>query len=394
MVKFVFSLSAMAFQKVFWASVFFTFLHSLLFIVAVDVTNMTIDEYVNYINPPALHNYEDEFGDSILCVKHSDQISLNPEGHSKKSSDISYKGLNISVKRCPEGTISVREIKHQHVERAGSVARFLGQTKSLDASDDDSVQEYAYVQFNAGAATKAEAFINTWSPYVTSDAIYSRSQMWVMSADQTQILVSGWQVYPELYQDERPRLFTYWTADGFETSGCYDLSCPGFVVASGSQIQPGSPIKDISIDGGTQYSFSLRMSLEIQSNTPVWALYASNNLVGYWNTSFIPSLGKFGDQVAFGGEVKFHSKGAGTPHTNTDMGSGHFPGSGDKKVAHIREIKISDTSGKEIDPSSEIMHNHKECYDVQYNVYEEPYGHTIFFGGPGGDVPQCHNIGI
>ncbi|GLJ13211.1 hypothetical protein SUGI_0207790 [Cryptomeria japonica] len=367
----------MAFQKVFWASVFFTFLHSLLFIVAVDVTNMTIDEYVNYINPPALHNYEDEFGDSILCVKYSDQISLNPEGHSKKSSDISYKGLNISVKRCPEGTISVREIKRQHVERAGSVARFVGQT------DDGSAQEYACVNFAAGNATEVEAHINSWSPYVTSDAVYSRSAMWVASHDEQHILMVGWQT------------------SGFKSSkGCYDQACPGFVVATGSPIQLGSPIRNISKVNGRPYSVHLKMTREGISSTLVWTLYSRNKLVGYWDTSVVPDLANFATTVGFGGEVRFHVKGYGFRHTNTDMGSGHFPPKDDskkpdfKRVAHINRIQIKDLYGNRRDDMEFFMYNNENCYNVGHGIFREYYGNTVSFGGPGGDDPNCHNIPI
>jgi len=45
----------------------------------------------------------------------------------------------------------------------------------------------------------------------------------------------GWQVYParwtESNPDKRlaPHLFVYWTSDGYQLTGCYDLVCPGFL---------------------------------------------------------------------------------------------------------------------------------------------------------------------
>jgi hypothetical protein len=45
----------------------------------------------------------------------------------------------------------------------------------------------------------------------------------------------GWQVYParwtESNPDKRlaPHLFVHWTSEGYQLTGCYELTCPGFL---------------------------------------------------------------------------------------------------------------------------------------------------------------------
>jgi len=43
---------------------------------AVDVRDMSNDEYINFVNPPTLHKYQNKLGDRVLCVKFGDQISV------------------------------------------------------------------------------------------------------------------------------------------------------------------------------------------------------------------------------------------------------------------------------------------------------------------------------
>ncbi|XP_059064599.1 uncharacterized protein LOC131856718 [Cryptomeria japonica] len=96
---------------------------------------MSILDYISYINPPAVHKYKHDNGDNILCVKFTDQISLQrgkqQYGYDKKNSIIGWRDAQAgdSIKRCPEGTVSVMEIKHDHVKAAGSVNLFLSRKR-------------------------------------------------------------------------------------------------------------------------------------------------------------------------------------------------------------------------------------------------------------------------
>ncbi|KAG6498851.1 hypothetical protein ZIOFF_038601 [Zingiber officinale] len=73
------------------------------------------------------------------------------------------------------------------------------------------------------------------------------------------VIEAGWHYSPNEYNDYVPRFFTYWTRDGYANSGCGNLRCPGFVRTTSSPIGPGSPIKDFSVYGGEEVSFSLQI---------------------------------------------------------------------------------------------------------------------------------------
>lgn len=138
------------------------FFGDLAFGVGPDPREMSIDEYIKYVNPPAVHKYQDKSGQTIRCVKFADQISikygnfpqrtdeewarlndekaeenlrrmmqLSDDGRikseelntSKTVSDI--RRVQFEPSHCPEGTVPVMEIKREVVERFGSVRNYL-----------------------------------------------------------------------------------------------------------------------------------------------------------------------------------------------------------------------------------------------------------------------------
>ncbi|AQK42916.1 hypothetical protein ZEAMMB73_Zm00001d025088 [Zea mays] len=86
-------------------------------------------------------------------------------------------------------------------------------------------------------------------------------------------------VSPELYGDSRPRLFTYWTSDTYEATGCYNALCPGFVQTS-SRIAIGASISPVSSVGGAHYD--MRLLVWKDSKLGNWWLRYGDQLVGYW----------------------------------------------------------------------------------------------------------------
>ncbi|CAL9196111.1 unnamed protein product, partial [Musa hybrid cultivar] len=82
---------------------------------------------------------------------------------------------------------------------------------------------------------------------------------------------AGWLVNPQLEGDNRAHFFTYWTSDGYQKTGCYNLVCQGFVQTS-TRLTPGKI-----------YTLST-LSLEIYKDrlTSNWMLYNDREPVGYW----------------------------------------------------------------------------------------------------------------
>ncbi|GLJ35924.1 hypothetical protein SUGI_0720810 [Cryptomeria japonica] len=196
---------------------------------------MSILDYISYINPPAVHKYKHDNGDNILCVKFTDQISLQrgkqQYGYDKKNSIIGWRDAQAgdSIKRCPEGTVSVMEIKPDH--------------------------QYAVMKYLYEGVYGAQGIFNVWQPYVESHDYFSLSQIWLIrdkGLPTMQTMEAGWIVYPSYYGDSRPRLFVYWTADNYNKTGCWNLYCEGFVMSTDSKYYPGQPIEPVSEYEGPQ----------------------------------------------------------------------------------------------------------------------------------------------
>jgi hypothetical protein len=105
----------------------------------------------------------------------------------------------------------------------------------------------------------AKATINVWEPKVQSSNEFSLSQLWILGGSFGQDLNSieaGWQVSPDLYGDNNTRLFTYWTSDAYQATGCYNLLCSGFIQIN-SQIAMGASISPVSGFHNPQYDISI-----------------------------------------------------------------------------------------------------------------------------------------
>ncbi|CDY20606.1 BnaC08g14520D [Brassica napus] len=105
----------------------------------------------------------------------------------------------------------------------------------------------------------AKASINVWAPQVQNQYEFSLSQIWIISGsfgNDLNTIEAGWQVSPELYGDNYPRFFTYWTNDAYQATGCYNLLCSGFVQTN-SQVAIGAAISPSSSFKGGQFDITL-----------------------------------------------------------------------------------------------------------------------------------------
>uniref|UniRef100_A0A1D1YRX3 CASP-like protein PHYPADRAFT_66946 n=1 Tax=Anthurium amnicola TaxID=1678845 RepID=A0A1D1YRX3_9ARAE len=200
---------------------------------------------------------------------------------------------------------------------------------------------------------------------------------------QLNMIRAGWQVSPDLYGDTQTRLFTYWTTDHNQTTGCYDVQCSGFIIESGTSIRPGSILSEWSSYGGDQTYITLTISKD-PSSGHWWLVYEdaeTRDTVGYWPNSLFTSLSKRATKIGYGGLVIFPKDSNGPP-----MGSGHLSNEGVDKAAHLRNLQFMDSSQTFQDY---VHHSVKvdapECYDVSSpsNTGDEAGVH-FYFGGPKG----------
>ena len=240
---------------------------------------------------------------------------------------------------------------------------------------------YQYVN-NLGPSTN----INIWRPYVYSDEgeIFSLAQLWTIgTGTTTQTAEVGWQNYPGFYGNENPNLFIYWTADGYNKTGCYNLSCAGFVQYS-SSLHLGASFSNFSISDGPQYEIQLQYYL-YNGN---WWLSVGNTWMGYYPASIYGTgqLSKYSNLLEFGSEsVPGYYEGV---NVWPAEGSGLFAANGWTYSAYQRLIYYVNTSGTSVWAALTADQPSPACYTISGPVYSSSWGEYFYFGGPGGSSCQ------
>ncbi|CAN4124208.1 unnamed protein product [Withania somnifera] len=366
-----------------------------------ELHNMKIiKSHLMKINKPSLKTIQSPDGDIIDCVISHQQPAFDhpqlegqkplepPErpksGHSTNLMEFEIFQLwSLSGETCPEGTVPVRRTKEQDILRASSIRRFgrkIRRPVRRDTTSNGHEHAVGYVTGNQYYGAKAS--INVWAPKVTNQYEFSLSQMWIISGsfgDDLNTIEAGWQVSPELYGDNYPRFFTYWTSDAYQATGCYNLLCSGFVQTN-NRIAIGAAISPTSSYNGGQYDISI-MIWKDPKHGHWWLEFGSGVLVGYWPSFLFTHLRGSASMIQFGGEI-VNSRGNGF-HTSTQMGSGHFAGEGFGKASYFRNLQVVDWDNSLIPLSNlKVLANHPNCYDIQGGI-NRVWGNYFYYGGPG-----------
>ncbi|KAF1867770.1 hypothetical protein Lal_00050203, partial [Lupinus albus] len=362
-----------------------------------------------------------------------------PKGYTNEETVVeSFQLWADSGEACPEGTVPIRRTTEQDFLRASSIRRFGRKPRGVRRDSSDTGHEYAVVFVNGDQYYGAKASINVWSPIVTGQYEFSLSQIWVTAGsfdNDLNSIESGWQachislnfilpfpfltcfifkaiyfltnmhiffqVSPELYGDNHPRLFTYWTTDAYQATGCYNLLCSGFIqtnsrIAIGAAISPTSAYNNRQFDIGVmiwKYFVMLYSRGEHDPALPAhpdpknghwWLEYGSGILVGYWPAFLFSHLRNHAAMIQFGGEIV--NSGSRSYHTSTQMGSGHFAEEGFRKAAYFRNLQVIDWDNNLI-PLSNIHQKaqHSNCYDLRAGT-NNVWGTYFYYGGPGRNV--------
>ncbi|ONK75369.1 uncharacterized protein A4U43_C03F16110 [Asparagus officinalis] len=327
--------------------------------------------------------------------------SFHPEGlYAESKSSAESKPNKISQMwhlngKCPEDTIPVRRTKREDLLRASSTKRF-GKKKHRTIPQPQSTEpelfnvnghQHAIAYVEGDKYYGAKATINVWEPKIQQPNEFSLSQLWILGGSFGQDLNSieaGWQVSPDLYGDNHTRLFTYWTSDAYQATGCYNLLCSGFIQIN-NEIAMGASIFPISGYGGSQYDISILVWKDPREGN-WWMQFGNDYVLGYWPSFLFSYLADSASMIEWGGEV-VNSEADGE-HTSTQMGSGHFPDEGFGKASYFRNIQIVDGSNKLRAPNGvSTFTEQSNCYDVQ-NGNNGDWGNYFYFGGPGKN-PNC-----
>nr|GMD20863.1 Arabinan endo-1,5-alpha-L-arabinosidase A precursor [Ipomoea batatas] len=302
---------------------------------------------------------------------------------------------SLSGESCPEGTVPIRRTSEQDVLRASSINKFgrkIARPVIRDSSSNDGHEKWGIEQHAVGYVSGdqyygAKASINVWAPVVANQYEFSLSQIWIISGsfgDDLNTIEAGWQVSPELYGDNFPRFFTYWTSDSYQGTGCYNLLCSGFVQTN-NRIAIGAAISPTSSYNGGQYDISILIWKDPKHGN-WWLEFGSGVLVGYWPSFLFTHLRTSASMMQFGGEV-VNSMPSGS-HTSTQMGSGHFAGEGFGKASYFRNLQLVDWDNSLIPLSNlQVLADHPNCYDIQAGS-NRVWGNFFYYGGPG-KSPKC-----
>ncbi|CAJ1961184.1 unnamed protein product [Sphenostylis stenocarpa] len=372
-----------------------------------------IQRHLDNINKTPVLTIQSPDGDLIDCVHKRKQPALDhpllknhkiqrvpsemPKGMKVKG------GMGMGMQKwhqngtfCPKGTVPIRRSTVHDVLRAKSLFDFGKKRRRFslarsDAPDVVTGNGHEHAIAYTGSAEEvygAKATINVWEPSIQVVNEFSLSQIWILSGSfdgsDLNSIEAGWQVSPELYGDTRPRLFTYWTSDSYQTTGCYNLLCAGFVQTN-SRIAIGAAISPISSCDANQYDITILIWKDPKIGN-WWMSFGDGTLVGYWPEELFTHLAAHATMVEWGGEVV--NTRANGQHTSTQMGSGHFAGDGFGKASYFRNLEIVDT-----DNSLSSVHNiltlaeNTNCYDIK-SSYSNEWGTYFYYGGPGNN-PQC-----
>jgi len=360
-----------------------------------------VKAYLRKINKPAVKTIQSPDGDVIDCVLSHLQPAFDhpelkgqtpldpperPKGHDTTDTVAESSQLwEESGESCPEGSVPIRRTTEKDVLRASSIGRYGRKPRRVRRDSSGSGHEHAVLFANGDQYYGAKASVNVWAPSVVDQYEFSLSQIWVISGSfghDLNTIEAGWQVSPELYGDNNPRFFTYWTTDAYQATGCYNLLCSGFVqtnnrVAIGAAISPRSSYR------GRQFDIGL-MVWKDPKHGHWWLQFGSGQLVGYWPAFLFSHLRSHASMIQFGGEI-VNSRSSGF-HTSTQMGSGHFAEEGFGKASYFRNLQVVDWDNNLLPLTNlHLLADHPGCYDIRQGK-NNAWGTYFYYGGPGRNV--------
>ncbi|WCJ29560.1 hypothetical protein M5689_011186 [Euphorbia peplus] len=293
---------------------------------------------------------------------------------------------------CPMGTIPIRRYvlhgKDNYGRKKPSLRLNPHQINKQASNFRQSNRSVAILLTEGYSYSGVKGDIKVWNPYVESDQEWTTSQISLKSGSYSdyESLEFGWAVNPSLYGDKKTRLFLYWTADGSKTTGCFDLTCPGFVQTS-NEVALGAAIYALSVPFGLPSQITLYIFKDPNTNN-WWVQYGEKISLGYWPSGLFSLLAHGNAEGAeWGGEV-YSSKLGSAPHTKTGMGNGEFPDGIFGNSGTFRRLRVRENPVDLKFP--EQVFTYQDEYNCYRTYYVEDYTDDpeFYYGGPGKN-PMC-----
>ncbi|KAK8698563.1 hypothetical protein V6N13_114675 [Hibiscus sabdariffa] len=342
-----------------------------------------VDEKLKQLNKPAVRTIQ---------MKPSFKLKEEKLGTTSLSSKLVVSQTWQKSGSCPDGTVPIRRIQRKDLLRAKSINRFGRKPQEIVSKSNttylkkglypsnNTTQVALPTIVNRSAAflvtlgynyIGAKGDINVWNPNVAADDEFTTAQIWLKAGP----------------ADNFESLETGWTKDSYKSTGCFDLTCSGFVHTN-PQVALGAAIEPVSSGFGQQYHVTLGVYMDPQTSN-WWLKFGADVPIGYWPAgSLMFYLNHSSTLVEWGGQV-YSTNVKKTPHTKTAMGSGRFASGLYGNACFIQNPNIVDFSLSLKYPEwVGTWADEYYCYTA-YN-YQKSYGTlpVFYFGGPGQN-PNC-----
>ncbi len=298
--------------------------------------------------------------------------------------------------RCDDGSIPMPRVGLEDLVRFPSLHAFLAKNPPPPTTPITCPADYRYAVGQVGAQVPFYGALTTLSIWYPSiDRSYgphqhSLSQIWVEGTSSTQPLQTvevGWTVDPSRTGTTAATLFVYWTSTDYQSDGCYDLNCAGFVQTSsrwvlGAPNWPGpsvsgKPREQVSI-GPVQWTLSDgNWWLSIGFCSPS---QSSNCTIGYYPGSIYRGgqLAHHATVLRFGGEVY-----SPTPPAFSQMGSGALASAGGDSAASQSGVWYIDAAGSLMPANLSLVKCNTSSACFTFACINSDCS-SFYFGGPGG----------
>ncbi|KAF3332319.1 hypothetical protein FCM35_KLT01896 [Carex littledalei] len=162
-----------------------------------------------------------------------------------------------------------------------------------------------------------------------------------LDGDRLSLIKAGLHVHPWLYHNNDLRFFTSSSDDATKKGACYNMGCPGFVVANSSVLYPGQAVAPLSqYNGEDRY---VTLSIIKDPVTELWTLYredfGTSSILGWWQKG-LGDMDNKATNVQWLAFVDYQDN-----DTGPTMGSGHYPVEGYQKAAYMMNLKLYNKKG-------------------------------------------------
>ncbi|XP_021764926.1 uncharacterized protein LOC110729503 [Chenopodium quinoa] len=216
----------------------------------------------------------------------------------------------------------------------------------------------------------ASTFITVYNLSVQAPQL-SEALLWIGSgvSGSYSSVEYGWTVNPQLYGDSQSRTYSQWTADGFQSTGCYNSLCPGYVQIS-PRLPMGSTSNPVSTDGGKTYGMDIKIYRDLKTSN--WWIIENfsdleNEPIGYWPKELFPTLADSTTVLQLGGKESIAA------HDLT-------------RSCYASKLAYMDTDGEFYLPKNlpiQVTADNLDVYKADYlGKIDDDNGYTLLFGGP------------